>query len=90
MWFLRFFGVELGLVLMLVGALFGSLVDVLDGAADFSGEGGELGVFGVFGAEVLGRGEELDVAVDGGAFEDVGESELEEVEGLEQEIVGGG
>ena len=45
--------VEVGLV----GALLSALVDVLDGAADLAGEGGEPGFLGFAGLEVLDRGE---------------------------------
>ena len=58
--FLDFLLVEGGLV----GALLDSLMDLVDGAADFSGEGGELGFAGVPGAQVLDGREAVGELVD--------------------------
>ena len=58
--FLRLFVEQIGLV----GALGGSAVDVVGGAADFSGEVIELGLLGVAGAEVVDRSEATGVVGD--------------------------
>ena len=80
-----FLFVEVGLV----EALFGSALDLLCGSADFSGEAVELGLLGVSGSEVLGRGEAFDVVGDEIVCDGEGESHLEQVERFEQQIVGG-
>ena len=82
----RFFIEEVGLV----GSLLGSAVDILDGSADFSGEAVELGFLGVSGAEVLDGGESLGVVGDEVVRDGDVQAELEQVEGLEEEVVGCG
>ncbi len=73
----------------MVGALLGAAVDLADGAPDLADEGGELGVLGVAGAEVLDRGEVVGEAGDFVVARGEGEPELEQLQGFEQEIVGG-
>ena len=74
----------------MVGTLVGSAMDILDGSADLSCEVVELGLLGVSGAEVVGDGESVGVVGDPVELDGGGEPELEQVEGLEEEIVGCG
>ena len=83
---LRIVFVDLGLV----GALVGSSVDFLDGATNLAGEGVELCLLCVVGAEELDRGEVFVQTLEYVALDCDGESELEEMERLDQEVVGGG
>ena len=94
---LRGRGLEGGLVLLealgqvgLVDALTGAVLDLADGAADLAGQGGEPGLPGVAGAEVVDRREQVSVVFDPVALEREREPDLEQVQRLEQQVVGCG